>query len=87
MQVGDKGLSHLTNLVQLRRLALQGTAVTTSSMPVVAGFTDLQALDIARTTVDSKGAPAKACKSSSCTYQTIFYNPVPEPVFCLTACI
>lgn len=57
MQVSDKGLSYLEGLVQLRRLALQGTKVTSSSMPVVGTFSELEALDIAWTTVDSQGVP------------------------------
>lgn len=58
VQVNDKGLSYLKGLVQLRRLALQGTGVTSSSMPVVGTFSELEALDIAWTTVDSQGVPS-----------------------------
>ena len=56
MQVSDKGLLYLEGLVQLRRLALQGTNVTSSSMPVVSTFSELEALDIAWTAVDGTGA-------------------------------
>ena len=65
LQVSDKGLSYLEKLTQLKGLALQGTAVTSSSMPIVGRFTDLQALDIAKTTVDSKGTLAKIPKIAS----------------------
>lgn len=58
MQVSDKGLSCLQGLVRLRRLALQGTGVTSSSMPVVGAIPQLEALDIAWTSVDSHGMPA-----------------------------
>ena len=55
MQVSDRGMSYLQGLLQLRRLAVQGTGVTSSSMPVVGTFSELQALDIAWTAVDSHG--------------------------------
>lgn len=54
LQVSDKGVSHLRELVQLRRLALQGTAIS-SSMLVVGGFSELEALDVAWTAVNSQG--------------------------------
>ena len=72
MQVGDKGLAHLQNLTQLRRLALQGTAMSSTSMLVLAAFTHLQALDIGCTTVDSKGTPPPL---------------LPKPVTGLVACV
>lgn len=48
-------MAHLWGLVQLRRLALQGTGITSSSMHVIGRFSDLQALDVAWTAVDSRG--------------------------------
>lgn len=56
VQVSDKGLLYLQGLVQLKKLALQGTYVTSTSMPIIATFSGLQALDMAWTAVDSQGA-------------------------------
>lgn len=55
VQVSDRGLSYLQGLVQLKKLALQGTGVTSTSMPIVGTFSELQALDIAWTAIDSQG--------------------------------
>lgn len=77
LQVSDKGVSHLRGLVQLRRLALQGTAIS-SSMLVVGGFSELEALDVAWTAVNSQGlyplatTPARfSLKVSKCKQQTL----------------
>ena len=56
MQVSDKGLQYLQGLQQLRRLGLQGTAVTGTGMPIVGALSGLQALALAWTAVDSQGA-------------------------------
>ena len=56
VQVSDKGLLYLQGLVQLKKLALQGTHVTSTSMPMVATFSELQVLDVAWTAIDSQGA-------------------------------
>ncbi len=56
MQVSDKGLLYLQGLHQLKRLGLQGTAVTGAGMPVVGALSGLQALALAQTSVDSQGA-------------------------------
>ncbi len=62
MQVSDKGLPYLQGLLKLRRLGLQGTAVTSNSMAVVGGLSALQALDLAWTAVDCQG---EYCSRSS----------------------
>lgn len=61
MQVSDKGMSCLQGLVRLRRLGLQGTGVTSSSMPVLGAFSELEALDIAWTSIDSHGMLLGTC--------------------------
>lgn len=48
-------MSYLGGLVQLRRLAMQGTGITSGSMPIVGRFSELQALDVAWTAVGSQG--------------------------------
>ena len=55
LQVSNKGLVYLQGLQQLRRLGLQGTAVTSAGMPVIGSLSALQALDLAWTAVDSQG--------------------------------
>lgn len=55
MQVGDKGVSCLQSLLQLKVLGLQGTAVTCASMAVVGALSGLHALDLAWTAVGSQG--------------------------------
>lgn len=54
-QVSNKGLVYLQGLQQLRKLGLQGTAVTSAGMPLIGSLSALQALDLAWTAVDSQG--------------------------------
>ena len=76
IQVSDKGMPYLQDLVQLKRLGLAGTTVTGASMPVVARLTCLQALDLALTGVDNQGEASGRVTQRRPTSEE---NPPPPP--------
>lgn len=54
-EIGDTGISHLTNLVRLRNLYLWNTKITDSGLSYLAHLTSLEDLSLAYTKITDEG--------------------------------